>query len=68
MSIESFVLSAAGARDLRACAARDHAYAQSHRRRGLEERSRSAGGRVARLFRAAALAEARAAELTAEAR
>lgn len=57
-----------GVRALRAISAREHAYAQVHRRSSLAERSRAASPRVGRLSRAAALADARAADLAAEAR
>lgn len=58
----------AGIRALRALSAREHSYASAHRRTSLVERARALGHRFARLSRAAALADARAADLAAEAR
>ena len=54
-------------RSLRNTAARDHVYAETHRRAGRNQRN-SHVPRAERLCRAAALAEARALDLTAQAR
>lgn len=60
-------MASAGVRCLLALGAKDHTYAQAHRRTALAQ-PRSAGIRAGRLRRHAALAEARSRELVAEVR
>lgn len=60
-------LPATGVRTLRTCSAREHRYAESHRKTS-QSPQRFQLPRTARLSRCAALAEARAADYRAEAR
>lgn len=66
--VSTAALPAAGIRSLIAASAHDHRYAEIHRKSSNNHRARHHQYRAGRISRAAAIAEARAAELRAEAR